>query len=587
MATESAPEVRTSSTAATFGPEGAAAGGRWARVPFGIHALALLVLLLIGMPIVGTASSFSADEGVAIMQARRLARGDGWIMRDPFPALDPSGRDFPLELVDRGANGVAPYAKHPLYPVLLAAADRVGGVNAMIVLSILGTWCAALLAAALARGFGFGRGLLALWIVGAASPLFFDSYLVQAHTLAAAAFALAVWAALRLRRRDGIDPLGTVALLSGTALAILLRSEAVLFVAGLGVALIVDAVRRRRPGAVVAIAVLGVTSAATLLVERRWIRHIVGAAVSAPDAGVASVRGSGLGARWSALRVTWFQPGYGGVTTAVMLLAAAALLVLIASIGLRLGARGSPLVVIGSAGAALLLVSRLFVGGFEPVPGLLIAFPAVLALVALPFRRVWQSGRAAVTAIGAAIGVAAVLATEYPTGGGGEWGGRYFAIGIPLLVLLIVLTYRDRAPRLDGAARRVLPIAFAVGSVALSITGLTALRSIHDTRRDVVAAVAAAAARTDAGDGGSPVVIARGGTLPRVAWSVLDDGRWQLRYGSVEPVLEQAAGLGVTEVVVASPPGTEPVGAGGVVSNVSSTRTVRGWTIETLALVPA
>ncbi|MDQ4133850.1 MAG: hypothetical protein M3179_11755, partial [Actinomycetota bacterium] len=116
-----------------------------------VHLAALAVILFALMPLVGTDVVFSADEGAAALQAESLARGDGWIVDHPLPDVDPEGRFYPLENSARGAHGSAPFAKHPLYALGLAAADRLGGFTAMVLLSILGTVAAAGLAAALAR----------------------------------------------------------------------------------------------------------------------------------------------------------------------------------------------------------------------------------------------------------------------------------------------------------------------------------------------------------------------------------------------------------------------------------------------------
>src|SRR5206468_10994972 len=114
------------------------------------HMGALAVVLVALLAVVGSSSSFSADEGAAIIQARSLAAGHGWIVADPVPAADPTGVDYPRELSEHGARGVAPFGKHALYALVLAGADRMGGVEAMVLLSLAGTVVAAGLAGALA-----------------------------------------------------------------------------------------------------------------------------------------------------------------------------------------------------------------------------------------------------------------------------------------------------------------------------------------------------------------------------------------------------------------------------------------------------
>ena len=108
---------------------------------------------------------------------------------------------------ERGATGRA-LAKHPLYPVLLAAADRLGGVTGMVLLSLAGTVAAAGLAAVLARRLDPALVRPDLWMVGLASPLLFDGFLVIAHTLGAALAAAAVLLALRAVERAGPSTAG-------------------------------------------------------------------------------------------------------------------------------------------------------------------------------------------------------------------------------------------------------------------------------------------------------------------------------------------------------------------------------------------
>ncbi|HSH22873.1 MAG TPA: hypothetical protein VK975_02320, partial [Acidimicrobiales bacterium] len=122
----------------------------WAA-PLWAHATVLAVVLLALVPVVGTSASFSPDEGAVILQARSLAAGDGWILEHPFAELDPDDRYYPLGGSSQGADGKAPFAKHPAYPLVLAGLEGLGGVGAMLVLSTLGTVGAAVAGALLAR----------------------------------------------------------------------------------------------------------------------------------------------------------------------------------------------------------------------------------------------------------------------------------------------------------------------------------------------------------------------------------------------------------------------------------------------------
>ena len=105
----------------------AGAATRWRRawdLPPRVHLAAMAAVVLALVPLVGTGASFSADEGAAIVQARSLSEGQGWIVEHPLPEVDPDDRHYPLELSARGPDGTAPFAKHPLYALLLAGAVR-------------------------------------------------------------------------------------------------------------------------------------------------------------------------------------------------------------------------------------------------------------------------------------------------------------------------------------------------------------------------------------------------------------------------------------------------------------------------------
>ncbi|MGI9080533.1 MAG: hypothetical protein ACR2GF_06920, partial [Acidimicrobiales bacterium] len=85
----------------------------WAA-PLWAHAAALAVILLALIPVLGgTGASFSADEGAALVQARHLARGQGWVVDHPLPPPDPGQKAYPPGLSSRGVAGTAPFLQHP------------------------------------------------------------------------------------------------------------------------------------------------------------------------------------------------------------------------------------------------------------------------------------------------------------------------------------------------------------------------------------------------------------------------------------------------------------------------------------------
>jgi hypothetical protein len=485
------------------------------------HLLALAAILLLLVPVVGTSQSFIADEGAAVIQARSLAAGGGWIVEHPLPEVDPDGRWYPVVNAESGADGFAPLGKHPLYPWLAAAAARLGGVTGMVVLSLAGTVAAASLAAALARRIDHALARPALWAVGLASPLLFDGYLVMAHTLGAAlaaAAALAAVVAVQDRR-----PLIALLVAPPVAGAVLLRNEALLFAASLVVVAGVLALRRaHRAPAVLLGGATFVGAVGARLLDRVWLADVTGGAVSATSVGIPAAGDGFLQGRIDGFLMTWLTPGYGAPA-----LAGLALLVMVVAVGwcaLRVrsqpGARG----VLGgawvAAGAALV---ALVVAPGNVVPGLLLAFPVATAGMLVLRRRHLGDAGAALLAATAALFSVAVLATQYAIGGSGEWGGRYFALMIPVAVPVLLAALRAEGRRLVPAVRRGVAGALVVCSASLSVMAVGALRADHRAgAREEDRIVAAGRATGD----DRPVVLSTWIGGARLMWATFDDHRW-------------------------------------------------------------
>ncbi|MDP1794388.1 MAG: hypothetical protein Q8K63_09660, partial [Acidimicrobiales bacterium] len=199
----------------------------WAA-PIAAHLAALLLVLVAGAVFVGTHASLSTDEGAAIVQARQLAEHDSWIRPHPYPELDPEGRNYPYELSERGTKGFAPYAKHPLYALVLGGLWGIGGINALVGLSIAGTVAAGAVAARFARRIDAALERPALWALGLGSPLLFDSYLVIAHAISAAIAGALLLLLTRDDSRYRVPAMVGAGGLAGTL--VLLRTEGVLLV---------------------------------------------------------------------------------------------------------------------------------------------------------------------------------------------------------------------------------------------------------------------------------------------------------------------------------------------------------------------
>ncbi len=516
-------------------------------LPFRAHVAALAVVLLALVPLVGTGSSFSADEGAAVVQAKSLSRGDGWIVEHPFAEIDATGANYPLENSERGDRGVAPYAKHPLYPLVLATAHRVGGVTGMVLLSLAGTLCAAALAALIARRLDEALVRPTLWTVGLASPLLFDGFLVIAHTAAAALAAGAMLLALRAADRRSVA--SALAVVPCVAAAVLLRTEAVFFAAGLASVAAALALASRRSRFALFTVAGGTVLAAlvTMALEDHWTAHLVGAAPVTASLTTASPLGGGPGSQVRAFVLTWLTTGYSDSGVVDVALFVMAIGTVLAALAVRRRAEDRIVVglslVVAAAGAMALAA-----GPVHLVPGLLIAFPVVGAGLALLNRRVLATDTARLAFGTFVVFALAVAATQYERGGSGEWGGRYFALGLPLVVPVVLLAIRDAGCRLASRPRRVAGGALVVCMAAMAAMGVATIREQHRRTGAMNGAIRAAIGSVPSE--GLPVVVATDGALARHAWPIMDDARLLLSGGDLDELAGRLDAAGVRQFVV-------------------------------------
>lgn len=497
-------------------------------LPVRAHVGALALVLLALVPLVGTTASFSTDEGAAIIEAQSLARGHGWVVPHPFPAVDPDGRHFPLELSEHGRNGFVAFGKHPLYAVILAGVDRVGGVTAMVLLSLAGTVAAAALSAALARRIDPALARPALWVVGLASPLLFDGFLVMAHTMGAAlATAAVLVAVVAVERHSRALATATAPLVAG---AVLLRNEAVFL--ALGLAMVAGAIALRRPleraaAAVVGLGALGGGLGAHVL-ETWWLARLIGnGTASIGSAPAAGDPGGYLRGRVHGFSRTVLTPTYGGNPLVAILLVTMVAGVVISAVTVRNHPdRGGPIVAGGLIAAAAAVVAVLM-GPRAVVPGLLVAFPLVGAGLVLVRRVDVCSLAARIPAAVFAMFALCVVMGQYAVGGATEWGGRFFALGLPSLVPVLLLAMKDRGATLDARVGRAAVVALSVCSLAMATLSITSIRSQHRRLGQLVAKAEQAGRQVATADPGDrPVMVATYGSVPRWAWSTFDDQRW-------------------------------------------------------------
>lgn len=479
-----------------------------------LHGAALLVLLVLVAPFATAGGLFHADEGAVLSEVRLLVESGDWTTTNPQPDLDPEMEALPLELSERFENGRwAPYLKHPLYPALVRLGDPFGRVG-WVLPTILGTVAAAVGAGILSERLRSGTAVPALWATGVATPLLFQSFVVQAHTLAAGAVAVAAVAADRViadrSARVLVNALATVVFVT---LAVAVRTEALF--AGLALAGGALVASRFRPYGTALAVVVGGAAVAAWRFEASGLLPAIGGSdpLGSVLAGRATVESGGdpLGA----FRLTVLDASFAGGPVVVG--AAGALFAWITAFAVR---RGMRLVVLGGLAAAFVAFAlRATEGGL--IPGLLPCTPVLAGLVGLDRNTVGsRTGSLLVSA--STLYAAAITMTQYSNGGGATWGGRFFVVGLPLVVPLAVVGWASLVDRLDDLEARALRL---VGAAVVLVVGLLAIGSMRDHRdlfddfvQDIVLA------RDQAGE--PAPVLATTGILPRFAWEHVDEGIW-------------------------------------------------------------
>ncbi|GAC1586731.1 MAG: hypothetical protein NVS3B21_01080 [Acidimicrobiales bacterium] len=510
------------------------------RLSFRIHVGLLYLVLILSGVYVGTRSSFISDEGALIIQAQMLSKGVGWADRPSLlHRVDPSGLWYPLDLSGRtGDGGFFPFSGHPVHALMSALLYRIGGISGIIAPSILGTGLAALIGAMIVRRFHPGLDVVTLWVLGIGSPLYFDAFMAQGHALAAALCAAAVlvvlWATdgglakepglASVRRRKAIAAgFMVAALIFG---AVLLRNEAVVFALAFAITTVAVAGVFRR-----SLLLCGWSAAAALggafvgrRVERVLQAHIYGSRAGASvNLSVGNVGGSIIGTRLHAFRLTWLEashlPAPLGDTVLVLIFVLVPIFALL--IRHKSAERFTIRFVGGSIG--LLAITRLLIRPYVAVPGLLMAFPVAWGASWLlrPFRASFAEAICLVTGI---IFWSGVIVAQDPIGGALEWGGRYFALGLPILTpIFLVFSYRC-LKFVDGSVRKTSYALLVVLTVSF---GLLSMLSLHHEKADN-ARLVAEVDRMSKMAGADPVVVSIIPWLGRVSWTIYD--RTQMLY---------------------------------------------------------
>ena len=341
------------------------------------HLVLLTGILLLVLCYVRPLASFFTDEGLAILQARQLENAGTWTYPTPPAELDPTGQATVMTHSEVGEKGRTFYAKHPAYPILLAAVDTLGGRPGMFVLSLAGVVAAAFFTSLIAGRLGLNNieQRLAFWALAICSPLFMYAYQVLAHSIATALVAMFVWLVLRAFQTR-VTLANCVGIFAVLMAATLLRSE-VLFL-GPACALSLLIFRKQMSGisAIVLAGVCLVSSFSAYAIDRIAINAIVGRPVTAVPLSFSA--DSWLSQRWDGAYHSLLLIGNSSGFDALPLLATA--LVVAAGLVSRVASDNNLTIACVAAAAAGLAIAALGdVGAI--IPGLFGVCPLLVLMV--------------------------------------------------------------------------------------------------------------------------------------------------------------------------------------------------------------
>jgi hypothetical protein len=519
-----------------------------------LNAAALAAVLLMILVIMRPSSISAVDEGLYLAQTDALTEGS-WSIPLQTADVDPEGILHPLLPEVVLGDRVIPYARHSTYPLLLTPLYWIGGYTGTLVLSILGTWGAAVSAAFISRRIKPQYTLWTLWLIGVGSPLLFDAYLTMAHSLIAAAAGVAFLGITR-----AVDDRRWIALSYGIpalVLTVLLRSEGVVFGIGLGVAIGVMALgpprsKRLDPPAVALAVGVGIISAATYFVDTRLDHMITGVDGYGINAVRIATRSSAdpITGSWASL----FRPFGGSWVEAGISVPLGAMAVILAALSLRLVPRRTLLPLgfcIGAAAAAMGVLIN------QPglVTGLFAALPVLVAGLIWLNRSDMNQPLVPRALMTAGIAAAATIATIYAEGGATEWGGRFFHILLPILVPLTVLGLDNARQKLTRREAVLAVSCIAVFTLSMSVS---ALRWQAETRREIENFTDATIEYTSQVSEGRPPLVLLAGLdadgSARVFWDSPDDFELLPTAGiaNLGPILMTVEAAGRSRVIIVS-----------------------------------
>lgn len=523
-----------------------------------IHAVLLGSVLFALLPVLINGYPGVVDEGAYASQAANLSDGS-WESPRPLPSLDRYGSYEPLAgSIVRGDEWI-PYSRQPLYPLMLAPLYTLGGTSGLLILSVLGTWGAAIAAMGIAGRIDPRAAIPTLWLTGLGSPLFFDTYIVVGHSVAAALAGTCALALLhacgwgRGGRHDlGIHPpdllFAPVAVVAAVLL-VLVRSEGSLLVGALAVtgSLMCIRIAHRRPSVEWArlwppLAV-GLAGVLAYVWNSYWVSVIAGS--EARTGGAMTRVTDPLAQAWTSLLRPW------GVDNrlASAAMAMAMVCVILSAVLLRTLPRRPAVSAMVLIGGSVALVAH-HLEPQAPISGLVpTSLATAFGLLLLGSRDLRLSpiklclGSSALTTAG-------ILWFAYGQGGAAEWGGRFYHVLVPLLSPVAITAILRRGARLERGPRWVIFGTLAVITASTTLAAGRSLITARDLNREIVRGTIALSSATP----DLSVVVAANvnpSGVSRLFWSEIRGGYPILNGGNLAsfvellPRVEQSGGNSV------------------------------------------
>jgi len=479
-------------------------------LPLFAHAAIAGSILVVLIPFVRIGPTWTSDEGAVRAQVEVLATENSWSRERPFADVDPEEAVTPIHASTISGDRYYPYTKRPAYPMLLVPIRSLLGRDYVVVPSLVGTVAAALAGAGIAGLLDRRLRTITFWILVLASPLFFYSFTVIAHTIAAALTTIAVLAVLRPTNRVVL-----MWILAGGSMfaAALLRTEAVAFGLALSVAIVgVRPVAARVHNRLIAFVIGGAVLSAHVL-SQWWALRIAGAEPVAEAQGILDGVRFASGAFSSLVALDFGESTI--LVVVVLIIGGAALLTLTVrrepeNLGLQRVLAGAAI----TGSLALLTLAP------EPMSGLLAVSPLLVAGLIVLHKE--DEVRVATTFLltVSVVYFVAILTTQDRGGGGAQWGGRYFLLAVPILIPVAVRSLRQLFDS-EPSCRALVIGTLVIASTVLTVDSALVLREGHRSSEVLNLRVVELASAVTYEGGGRPVVVSSGTQLGRHAWSTL------------------------------------------------------------------